>query len=169
MFFDLACCFLKNKIYSDIEIWSPLLKRLSNFSNLESYFMFALFAFKSKVSIQVIFKMIQWRFCAAKQQVLILNFAPGLKSFLAFWETGPWPYPEFSDVLLSSILPVKKHHAIQWINFHPIRVCHNIEVFTILHHYTSSGSISDLVDSITPSNEIPRLHVLIIKITLVME
>ena len=95
MFFDLACCFLKNKIYSDIEIWSPLLKRLSNFSNLESYFMFALFAFKSKVSIQVILKMIQWRFCAAKQQVLILNFAPGPKSFLAFEKQAPVPILNF--------------------------------------------------------------------------
>ena len=51
-FFDLACCFFRNKIYSDIEIWSPLLKRPSNFSNLESYFLLAVFVFKSKVSIQ---------------------------------------------------------------------------------------------------------------------
>lgn len=127
-FFDLACCFFRNKIYSDIEIWSPLLKRRSNFSNLESYFLLAVFVFKSKVSIQVIWKMIQWRFCAANQQVLILKFASRSWKFPGFLRNRP----------LRSIIPVKKQPAIYWINFHPVRVCHNIEVLvtvftTILH------------------------------------
>lgn len=88
-FFDLACCFFRNKIYSDIEIWSPLLKRPSNFSNLESYFLLAVFVFKSKVSIQVIWKMIQWRFCAANQQVLILKFASRSWKFPGFLRNRP--------------------------------------------------------------------------------
>ena len=89
IFFYLACCFFKNKISSDIEIWRPLLKRPINFKNLESYFMFAVFALKSKVSIQVILKMIQWRFCAASQQVLILNFASSSEKFPGFLRNRP--------------------------------------------------------------------------------
>ena len=47
-FFDLACCFFRNKIYGNIEIWSPLLKRHSNFSNLESYFLLAVFVYQEQ-------------------------------------------------------------------------------------------------------------------------
>ena len=122
---------------------------LSNFSNLESYFLLAVFAFKSKVSIQVILKMIQWRFCAANQQVLILKFASRSEKFPGFLRNRPLEkYPGYQRFFsravgifgvgrrpthkslwhpgyLRSIMP---QLAICWINFHPVRVCHNLEV-----------------------------------------
>ena len=116
---------------------------LSNFSNLESYFLLAVFAFKSKVSIQVILKMIQWRICAANQQVLILKFTSRTEKFPGFLRNRP----------------LEKHNATTCYLLDKFLSSQSVSQLrgfgNSFHDYTSLGSISDLVDGIIPSNEIP--------------
>ena len=87
---------------SFFQTWGLFLESPNNFSGPKSCFMFAVFAFKIKVSI--ILKMIQWKYQLKKQNwpvcglgTLLLfnwfwfeNLPSDPKSCQAFRETGPW-------------------------------------------------------------------------------
>ena len=90
-----------------------------NFSGQESCFLFAPFTFKIKFSIilksnkmklsdnEAKLTGLSARNCATIQQVLILKFAFGPKSFVFFRETGPWPLRNY--VIITEIrTPTKK-------------------------------------------------------------